>query len=150
MSLTGRMIGKLPVWARTAPLDATFCVLGIPSSALTVLGFARSPTLIELLPDWGLLLWSVCLFVGCMAWLAGLTSIKENNGHMIVTRMPVMIFGLYLVSLAAVVFGLALVLIGGWNGVLAAWPVLVFAAGTYLRRVDLASRFRRDRKTGDQ
>lgn len=147
MNLTGRVIAKLPVWVRTAPLDATFCVLGIPSSALTVLGFARSPTLVELLPNWGFLLWSACLFVGCSTWLAGLVSIKENNGHMIVTRMPVMIFGLYLVSLAATVFGLALVLIGGWNGVLAAWPVLVFAAGTYLRRVDLATRFRRE--TGD-
>lgn len=144
MGIQNRLTRRLPVWVRTAPLDATFCVLGIPSSALAVAGVVQSRTLVEFLPGWGRLLWSACLFFGCLFWFIGLTSIKENNGHMIVTRMPILIFGLYLTSLSALVYGVALILIGGWAGVLAAWPVLVFAGGTWLRRLDLVSRFREE------
>lgn len=142
MGAQNRLVRRLPVWIRTAPLDATFCVLGVPSAALAVVGVVQSPSLTEFLPGWGRLLWSVCLFFGCLFWFIGLTSIKENNGHMIVTRMPVLILGLYLSSLAALVYGAALILVAGWAGALAAWPVLVFAGGTWLRRVDLVSRYR--------
>lgn len=144
MGFQNQLVRRLPVWVRTAPLDATFCVLGIPGAALAVAGVVQSQSLDQFLPGWGRLLWSICLFSGCVLWLAGLTSIKENNGHMTVTRMPILIFGLYLTSLAALVYGVALILIAGWSGVLAAWPVLVFAGGTWLRRLDLVSRFREE------
>jgi len=142
MGVQDRIVRRLPIWIRTAPLDATFCVLGIPGATLAVVGVVQSRALSEFLPGWGRLVWSICLFFGCLLWLIGLSSIKENNGHMVVTRMPILIFGLYLSSLAALVYGVALIMIGGWSGVLPAWPVLVFAGGTWLRRVDLVSRFR--------
>jgi hypothetical protein len=149
MGLQGRIVKRFPVWLRTAPLDATFCMLGIPAGLLAVLGLTRSSAVATLLPDWGYLLWGVCLFLGCLFWFLGLISIKENNGHLVVTRMPIMIFGLYLSSLSALVFGLAIILIAGSTGLLAAWPVLVFSAGTWLRKVDLAYRFRQEGASDD-
>lgn len=144
MGWQGKIVARLPVWIRTAPLDAMFCVLGVPSSAVAVVGIAQSPALAEFLPGWGRLIWSIALFFGCLFWLIGLSSIKENNGHLMVTRMPIMIFGLYLVSSSALVYGLSIILFAGMSGVLSAWPVLVFAAGTWLRKIDLASRFRQE------
>lgn len=144
MGWQGKIVAKLPVWIRTAPLDATFCTLGLPSSVVAVVGLIQSPALTEFLPGWGRLIWSMALFFGCLFWLIGLSSIKENNGHFVVTRMPIMIFGLYLASTSALVYGVTIILFAGTSGVLSAWPVLVFAAGTWLRKIDLASRFRQE------
>lgn len=144
MKWQGRIVSRLPVWVRTAPLDATFCLLGIPASVTAVVGLVQSVALTEFLPGWGRLVWSVALFFGCLFWLVGLSSIKENNGHFVVTRMPIMLFGLYLTSTSALVYAISIVLFAGSAGVLSAWPVLVFAAGTWLRKVDLATRFRQE------
>ena len=149
MSIQGRIVARLPVWVRTAPLDATFCLLGLPSSIVAVVGLVQSAALTEFLPGWGRLVWSVVLFFGCLFWLIGLSSIKENNGHMVVTRMPIMIFGLYLTSTSALVYGITIILFAGASGALAAWPVLVFSAGTWLRKIDLATRFRQEGSEGE-
>lgn len=147
MGLQSRLVNRLPIWIKTAPLDATFCVLGIPGAALSIVGVIQSRSLDEFLPGWGRLLWSICLFFGCLFWLTGLTSIKFSDGHLAIIRMPILIFGLYLSSLAALVYGVSLILVGGGSGVIEAWPILVFAGGTWLRRVDLVSRYRE--KQGD-
>lgn len=143
MGYQDRFVRKFPPWVLVAPLDAMLCVMGIPAGVLSAINVARSVSLIELLPSWGRLLWSLCLLFGCIAWLIGLTSMKEINGHTVVSRMPILIFGLYLVSLSAFVYGVALIVVVGLPGLLAAWPILVFAAGTWLRRLDLVGRFRR-------
>lgn len=144
MGWQGKIVSRFPVWVRTAPLDATFCVLGLPSSVVAVVGLIQSPALVEFLPGWGRLIWSIALFFGCLFWLIGLSSIKENNGHFVVTRMPIMILGLHLASTSALVYGVSIILFAGTSGVLSAWPVLVFAAGTWLRKIDFASRFRQE------
>jgi hypothetical protein len=137
-----RLVARLPVWARTQPLDCMFALLGLPSGVLSLLGVVRSRAMEELLPWWATRLWAVCLLVGCVAWLAGASSVRERDGLVVATRLPAWMLGLHLLSLACAVYAVAIIVVGGWAGVLAAYPLVVAAAGTYIRRVDLVDRFR--------
>jgi hypothetical protein len=136
------LVRRLPIWVRTQPLDATLALFGIPPALAALLGQLRSAALAELLPWLAIRLWAVCLLIGCAAWLAGLMSMREENGQLLISRLPILILGLALVSVSAVVYGVAILIASGWAGALAAWPLLVAAAGTYLRRVDLSDRYR--------
>lgn len=55
-----------------------------------------------------------------------------------------MILGLSLVSVAAFVYGLALVLFGGWSGFNVSVFLFAVSAGTYLRRINLSIRLQVD------
>jgi len=122
-----------------------FSVMGVLGSVSSLLGLSEPSSIERVLPWWGSLLWSLCLFTGCVAWFIGLTSVKENNGSFVLRRMPALIFGLYLVSLAAVAYGFAVIAFAGWTGIVPGLLFMALAGGTYLRRVDFASRFREDR-----
>lgn len=144
MGIQARLVRRLPQWVRVAPLDVMFSVLGFFSSVVSLVGVAEPNSLTRVMPWWGPMLWSICLLLGCGAWIAGLSSIKENNGHLVLTRMPALIFGLYLVSLASLAYALVLIVFAGWNGAIVSISFFAVAGGTYLRRVDFASRFRGD------
>lgn len=130
-------MARLPVWVRTQPIDATFALLGIPSGLTLLVGPARSRALEAVLPHWATYLWAMSLVLGCLAWLAGLTSVRMRDGRLVITRLPVLLLGLQILSPAALVYGLTIILVGGWAGVLAAWPLFVVAAATFIRRVEL-------------
>jgi hypothetical protein len=119
-----------------------FVFLGIPSGLLNIAGLTRSNALASVLPWWGVKVWSVAILAGCVMWLIGLTGITANNGHLVLTRMPALLLGLYLVSMTTLTYGIALIVAAGWGGVLAAVPLFVVAGGTWLRRVDFSSRFK--------
>lgn len=140
MGLSSRVVRKLPTWVRINPLDVMFVCMGIPSSLVSLVGVARSNALTNVLPWWGPKLWSASLLVGCVAWLVGLTSITENNGVLVLTRMPSLLLGLHLVSMACLTYAVVVTIAAGWAGLLPSVIYLVVAGGTWLRRVDLSSR----------
>lgn len=142
MGIQMRLVRKLPAWIRLAPLDVMFAVMGLASSIGLLLGPAQPGSLHNVLPRWGPILWGVCLLVGCLAWMIGLTSIQRKGGAVVVSRMAYLIFGLYLVSLAALVYGLVVILFSGWSGVIAGALFMAVAGGTYLRRIDFADQLR--------
>lgn len=142
MGIQMRLVRKLPAWVRLAPLDVMFSFMGLVSSITLLLGPARTGSINSILPRWGSLLWGVCLLVGCLAWLIGLTSIQDKGSAMVVSRMPYLIFGLYLVSMAASVYGLVVIMFAGWNGVVAGTSFMAVAGGTYLRRIGFADQLR--------
>lgn len=144
MGIQARIVHRLPDWIRRSPLDVMFSFMGLVSSMLSLIGIGKPGSLSQVLPWWGPLLWSLCLLVGSAAWMAGVASIKESEGVLILVRMPVFIFGLYLVSLAAFAYGLVLIVFAGWSGVVASVLFFAVAGGTYLRRIDVASKFRGD------
>lgn len=146
MSLSGRIVHRLPKWVRISPLDVMFVFLGLPSSLAAVVGLARSNALAEILPWWGPRLWSTALFIGCVAWLVGLTSIRETDDALILTRMPSLLLGLHLVSITSLTYALVVVLFAGWAGILPATAYLVVSLGTWLRRVDFETRYRGEYK----
>lgn len=137
-----RLVKRLPAWVLLQPLDCMFAALGLPSGIISLLGVARSRALDQLLPWWATRLWAACLLVGCIAWLAGASSVRELDGQLVATRLPAYILGLHLLSLACAVYAVAIIVIGGWAGALAAYPLIVGAAGTYIRRVYLIDRYR--------
>lgn len=135
-----RFVRRLPVWVQAQPLDCMFALLGILPGIASLAGVASSKALETLLPWWAVRLWAVILLVGCVCWLAGASSVRERDGQLVATRLPAYLLGLHLLSLACLVFGTAIIVIGGWAGLLAAYPLLVGAAGLYIRRVGLSRR----------
>ncbi|MDF5758628.1 hypothetical protein [Spongiactinospora sp. TRM90649] len=131
------LVLRLPVWIRAQPLDCMFALLGILPGVASLAGLATSRALETLLPWWAAQLWALILIVGCGCWLAGASSVRERDGHLVASRLPLFLLGLRLLSLACLVYAVAIVVISGWAGLLAAYPLLVGAAGLYIRRVGL-------------
>ncbi|MEV6987492.1 hypothetical protein AB0M95_40410 [Sphaerisporangium sp. NPDC051017] len=138
-----RLVRRLPAWMRRQPIEVMVCLVGIPTGLLSLAGLATSRALDQVLPWWVTKLWALCLIAGCAAWLGGLTSAREVDGRMVLWRLPLLLLGLRLLSTAAAVYGVAIVVTAGWAGVLASWPLWVVALGTTVRRLDLADRVRR-------
>lgn len=141
--ISSRVVRGLPEWIRISPIDTMIAFMGVLSSATNLIGMGSSRTL-SVMPVWGRVLWGVAFLVGCACWLVGLTSLKKSNGHYVFSRIPAMILGLYLVSLTAFAYGVGIVFLAGWAGVLPATSMWAVALGTWLRRVDVSDRFRGD------
>lgn len=135
-----RLVHRLPVWVQAQPLDCMFALLGILPGLASLAGLASSRALDMLLPWWAARLWALILVVGCGCWLVGASSVRERDGLLVATRLPAYLLGLHLLSLACLVYGVAIIMVGGWGGLLAGYPLLVGAAGLYIRRVGLARR----------
>uniref|UniRef100_UPI003F49920D hypothetical protein n=1 Tax=Nonomuraea sp. CA-251285 TaxID=3240002 RepID=UPI003F49920D len=135
--LSARLVSRLPVWVRQQPIDAMFALLGIPSGLAALTGLATSRALMAVLPDWAAVLWGLCLVAGCACYLSGLMSMRERDGRLVITRLGVLMLGLQIISPAALVYGVAIIVASGWAGLLAAWPLIVAAAATWIRRTEL-------------
>lgn len=122
-----------------------FVFMGLPTGLAAAVGLTQSSAMAEILPWWGIRIWAVALAVGCVAWLVGLTSVHEDSGSLVLTRLPAMILGLHLVSITCLTYAVAVFLFAGWLGLLTATLYLVIAGGTWLRRVDLITRQQGDR-----
>lgn len=145
MGLQGRIVRRLPIGIQAYPLDATFAFLGMLSGTLTLLGLTSSRALAETLPSWAVLLWAVMLIVGSVTWGVGILSARTNgNNAVVITRAPVMVFGLALVSTTAFVFAVGIITVAGLQGVLASVPLLAYSAGTYLHRLRILERLKDD------
>ena len=136
--LMRRLVRRLPPWVRKQPISVMAAVFGIPAGVTSLFGQARSAALAELLPWWAGKMWALCLAAGCAAWLAGLSSTRQINGQLVVERLALLLLGLRLLSMAAAVYGAALIITSGWAGLLAAWPLMVLALGLTVHLLDLA------------
>lgn len=141
MGFQSRLLRRLPVGVRLYPLDLTFCALGIPSAIFTLLGVAQSRSL-TVMPVWAQYGWALMLLLGCISWAVGTLTAKQSGNDIVITRVELMIFGLTLVSGTAFVYALAMILVAGTSALIAVSPLIAFAIGTYLRRVDLIGRMK--------
>lgn len=141
MGIQSRFLRSLPVGVRMYPLDLTFCLLGIPSGIFTLMGISQ-PRSLGVLPTWAVYGWAAMLIVGCLAWAAGTLSTKKFGNDVVIVRVELMIFGLTLVSTTSFIYAVAMVAVIGITAIAAAVPLLAFAIGTYIRRVDLMGRMR--------
>lgn len=91
--------------------------------------------------------WAIVWTVGCMAWFIGLvlTDEKADKHEVIIKHVPALLMGLWFVSVTALVYGVAVLIVGGLSGVLAAVAPLCIAGGTYVRRIDLQRRIKGER-----
>jgi len=141
MGFQSRMLRRLPLGVRVYPLDMTFCFLGVPSAVFSLIGFSTSRAL-SVLPQWAEIGWAVMLLVGCLTWAIGTLTTRKVGNDIVITRVELMIFGLTLVSTTSFIYAVAMIVLNGTTALLAAVPLMAFAIGTYLRRVDLIGRMR--------
>ncbi|GAA4100981.1 hypothetical protein [Nonomuraea soli] len=134
-----RLVARLPDWVQRQPISVMCALLGFPSGLAALIGPVSSRALDTVLPSWARLLWAGCLIVGCLAWSVGLTSMKRIADRLVITREASMIFGLQLISMAAIVYATTIIITAGWAGVLAAWPLTVVAGGTAVQQAVLAN-----------
>lgn len=142
MGIQRFLLRLLPVGIRARSVESTFAVLGILTAALTAVGVTGSRAL-EVFPLWGVILWEICLFMGCGAWLLGIlsTARQENSPeHIVITRVPIYVFGLTLVSGSSAVFAIAIVVFAGITFGLTSITWFMLAIGTFIRRADLIER----------
>lgn len=137
MNFQDRCLSHIPAGVRTQSSDVMLVLLGLPAGVLGLIGQSQSRALDQILPWLAVKGWALCLIVGCVAWLWGIAGVKLYGDVVVLTRLPPYRFGLHLLSVASLVYGVAILLIGGWNGVLAAWPLVAFSSMTYLKAVDL-------------
>jgi hypothetical protein len=118
--------------------------MAVPAGLANLAGLASSAALDQLLATAVRTLWAGCLIIGALAWLVGVLAVETRDGVLIFRRLSMMIFGMHLLSLAALVYAVALLVLNGWSAAMAAWPLLTFAAGLHIRRVDLAGTYRQE------
>lgn len=145
MGFGARVVDRIPAGIRTQPTDAMLVALAVPAGLATLLGATKSRALDTLLSGWAVRAWALALLIGCVAWMVGLGGVKLHGDVVVLTRVAAYRFGLHLLAVSSLVYGVAILLISGLNGVLAAWPLLAFAAATYLKAADLGRIQRRAR-----
>jgi hypothetical protein len=118
--------------------------MAIPAGIANAVGLASSVALDQMLATAARALWAACLIVGALAWLIGVLAVEARDGVLIFRRLSMMIFGMHLLSLAALVYAVALLVLNGWGAAMAAWPLLTFAAGLHIRRVDMSGTYRQE------
>lgn len=143
MGLQRLILGRMPAGIRAQPFEAMFAGLGILTAVFAAAGLTSSRAL-QVLPPWGVILWEVFLFLGCGAWLLGLLSArfetKTSAEVLVITRVPIYVFGLSLVCGTSVAYGVSLIILAGIGTSLAAVPWFMLALGSYVRRADLVGR----------
>lgn len=135
------LLDRLPAGLLARPAEwllATLCfIAGFPG----LFGFARSPSLYDLLPFPFYRLWSLCLILGGAGLMCGLTSIREVvDGRHVVTRVPCYRLGLRLLMLASVIFAFSLIWVAGWDGFAASVGPILFAGFCFVRLLTFGGR----------
>lgn len=128
-----RVLHALPEGFVARPEAAFLAILCLGSGIPTALGFTQSRALYELLPMGVLNAWGVALIVGSLAVLSGILSIQIRDGYEIIKRTAAYRLGLRLLGLSSVVYGLAVVAVGGAAGLLPAGWIWSFAAAMWVR-----------------
>ena len=132
-----RPVDRLPVWVRAYPMDLLFIVLCLQSGLVSLFGWGPARPLEQAMPWWAPRIWAVCLLVGSVCWLAGLSGIRGRDGHLVTRRLPILLLGLRLLALVMPIYAAAALLVGGWSA-LASGQILLVAAGlVYVRLAGL-------------
>ncbi len=143
MGFQERLLKRLPAGVRTHPLETSLSILGVPAGISIGLRLVNSRAL-EVLPGPALTVWALVWTVGCISWFIGLvfSDTKEDDEGIVITHVPALLMGLWFVSVTSLVYGVALLIAGGFSGVLAAVAPLCIAGGAYVRRIDLKRRIK--------
>lgn len=131
------LLRYLPAGVRAQPIDSFMVMLALPAGTAGLFGPASSKSLETLLPFYAVKLWAIMLILGSLAWLCGISGVQLVGDVMILTRISCFRLGLHLLSGSSLVYASSILFVGGWNGVLAAWPLLGFSLATFLKAVDL-------------
>lgn len=115
---------------------AVLCFL---SGLVIVAGISHPDSVVALLWHPVYVAWGICLLIGSIALMAGLSSIKWAPGTdlYIVKRIPIYKLGLRLLGLSSTAYAVAIGYVGRWNGILAVGITAAFAATCLIRLLTL-------------
>lgn len=128
-----RVLHALPEGFIARPEAAFLAILCFGTGIPTALGATQSRALYQLLPSGVLNAWGVALIVGSTAVLSGILSIEIRDGYEVIRRAAAYRLGLRLLGLSSVVYGLAIVVVGGVAGLLPAGWIWSFAVAMWVR-----------------
>jgi hypothetical protein len=135
-------IQHLPASLIARPGEWLIAVLCGTSGLAVITRTSHSPAVESVLPDWGYYLWATCLIAGCVFMACGLTSIRWLQAPLRyeLTRPACYKFGLRLLGLGSLTYGLALVGNSGWNGLFPTCLAFMFSGFCAIRLLTVAVR----------
>lgn len=150
MGFQERLLAYLPSGVRSHPLETSLCLLGVPAGISILFRLTNSRAL-DVLPGPVLSVWAVVWTLGCIAWFIGLvfSDEKEGSNETVITHVPALMLGLWFVSVSALVYGVAVLMVGGVSGIFGSVAPLCIAGGAYIRRIDLRRRIKGEREWPD-
>jgi hypothetical protein len=119
-----------PEWMVENPWEAFIGLLGSVSAIPLMLGH-RPVSIERLLPQTLQIAWACMLFLGCVLVLLGLGTRK-----VLIERLGLQIFGP-----STIVYGTAILVVGGWAGLGAFFPYCLFSIVSYLQAYKLRRTF---------
>lgn len=129
--LPAGLVAQPPEW-----FLATLCFL---SGLVIVAGLGETNSVGKLLWRPVYMGWGISLVLGSIALMSGLSSIQWARGTDIYTmkRVPAYKLGLRLLGLSSLAYAVAILVVVGWAGVVAAAITLAFAATCFIRLLTL-------------
>lgn len=139
MSVRHWFLAHLPAGLVAQPAEWFLAVLCFLSGGLIVAGLSHPQATEALLWPPVYRVWGGALFLGSIALIAGLTSIRWVPATDIYTvrRVPAYRLGLRLLGLSSTAYGVAICIVGHLNGALAAALTFAFAAICFIRLLTL-------------
>ncbi len=135
------LLEHLPAGVLERPAEWFLALLSIVSGTAGLLGPVDQASLEATLPDLVHRGWNLCLVVGGIALLSGLSSIRYTSPHAyVITRLPGYRLGCRLLGLASVVYPIALLSVSGAAGFFPAMVTLTFALVFGVRLLTLGGR----------
>lgn len=127
-----------PLHAGRHPFQTFMLALVVVSSIPLVFGRVAAGSIEETLPAWAAFAWGFGLLTGAVLALVGSFWRGAYDTALMLERI-----GLNFAGFAAVVYGLAIPIIGGWRGLTAAAITLGFGVSCLIRARDIARVFAR-------
>jgi len=135
------LLAHLPAGVIARPAEWFLAVLLSLSGLAIVVGLSKPATVTALLWRPAYYAWGACLLLGGAAMIGGLSSTRWIPGtdRYVIIRVAIYQLGLRLLGLSSLAYAIAVLAVGGWNGVLAACITLSFTAMCGIRLLTLGS-----------
>lgn len=140
------LVLRIPIPVLVESFEVFFASFSFVVGILALLGLGRASTMTRVLPHAGIIVFNLCLVFGALALLVGITGIREKEGRIVYTRLPMYKLGLRLLGLVCMLYGLILILVAGLTGLLASIPLVAFSltCGVKLLRISTAQALTRE------
>lgn len=135
------LLAHLPAGVIARPAEWFLAILLTLSGVTILAGLSDPPSIAALLAPVVYYGWGACMAIGGIAMISGLASARWVSGtdRYIITRVAVYVLGLRLLGLSSLAYALAILFVGGWNGLPAACITLSFTAMCGVRLLTIGS-----------
>lgn len=133
------LLRKLPAGVIARPAEWFLALLCILSGSVQLASLGQSRSVMTLLGPVFYVGWCVSLVIGGLAMTCGLSSYRRAVTGWYIRRVPCYRFGLRLLGLASLTYGIAVLIAGGLNAAVAAASTLALSGMCAVRLLTLGS-----------